>query len=143
MKTKTFHKKLLPISIALIMASPVMAQEEAPDESANTDFIEQIIVTGTASGTAIRKVDASYASTSLSAVDILKLAPKSTAELFRAIPGVWAESSGGVSGANVFVRGFPSGGDAPFLTVQLQGVGIYTPPSLSFLEKNRVNPWAS
>ena len=136
MKTKKNHKKLLPISIALIMASPVMAQQEAPDENTNTDFIEQIIVTGTASGTAIRKVDASYASTSLSAQDILKLAPKSTAELFRAIPGVWAESSGGVSGANVFVRGFPSGGDAPFLTVQLQGVGLYTPPSISFLENS-------
>jgi iron complex outermembrane receptor protein len=136
MKTKTFHKKLLPLSIAFIIASPVIAQEEASDESNNTDFIEQIIVTGTASGTAIRKVDASYASTSLSAADILKLAPKSTAELFRAVPGVWAESSGGVSGANVFVRGFPSGGDAPFLTVQLQGVGIYTPPSVSFLENS-------
>ena len=136
MKTKTFHKKLLPISIALIMANPVMAQEEAPNEIAKTDFIEQIIVTGTASGTAIKKVDASYASTALSAEDILKLAPKSTAELFRAIPGVWAESSGGVSGANVFVRGFPTGGDAPFLTVQLQGVGIYTPPSVSFLENS-------
>jgi iron complex outermembrane receptor protein len=136
MKTKTFHKKLLSLSIAFIIASPVIAQEEASDESNNIDFIEQIIVTGTASGTAIRKVDASYASTSLSAADILKLAPKSTAELFRAIPGVWAESSGGVSGANVFVRGFPSGGDAPFLTVQLQGVGIYTPPSLSFLENS-------
>ena len=136
MKTKTFHKKLLPISIALIMANPGMAQEEAPNESINTDFIEQIIVTGTASGNAIRKVDASYASTSLSAEDILKLAPKSTAELFRAIPGVWAESSGGVSGANVFVRGFPTGGDAPFLTVQLQGIGIYTPPSVSFLENS-------
>jgi iron complex outermembrane receptor protein len=136
MKTKTFHKKLLPLSIAFIIASPVIAQEEASDESKNTDFIEQIIVTGTASGTAIRKVDASYASTSLSAADILKLAPKSTAELFRAVPGVWAESSGGVSGANVFVRGFPSGGDAPFLTVQLQGVGIYTPPSVSFLENS-------
>ena len=136
MKTKTFHKKLLPISIALIMASPVIAQEEAQDNSKKDDYVEQIIVTGTASGTAIRKVDASYASTSLSAEDILKLAPKSTAELFRAVPGVWAESSGGVSGANVFVRGFPGGGDAPFLTVQLQGVGLYTPPSVSFLENS-------
>jgi hypothetical protein len=136
MKTTKFHRKLLPVNIALIVASPVFAQEEAPDGSRKTDFIEQIVVTGTASGTAIRKVDASYASTSLSAEDILKLAPKSTAELFRAIPGVWAESSGGVSGANVFVRGFPSGGDAPFLTVQLQGVGIYTPPSISFLENS-------
>ena len=76
MKTQKFHKKLLPISIALIMASPVFAQEEAPNDNNKTDYIEQIVVTGTASGTAIRKVDASYASTSLSAEDILKLQVK-------------------------------------------------------------------
>ena len=64
------------------------------------------------------------------------MAPKSTADLFKAVPGVWSESSGGVSGANVFVRGFPGGGDAPFLTVQLQGAPIFPPPTLSFLENS-------
>ena len=59
-----------------------------------------------------------------------------TADLFKAVPGVWSESSGGVSGANVFVRGFPGGGDAPFLTVQLQGAPIFPPPTLSFLENS-------
>jgi iron complex outermembrane receptor protein len=77
MKTKTFHKKLLPLSIAFIIASPVIAQEEeASDESINTDFIEQIIVTGTASGTAIRKVDASYASTSKARLNCLEPYPE-------------------------------------------------------------------
>ncbi|WP_442781002.1 TonB-dependent receptor [Alteromonas sp. a30] len=115
-----------------------MSQEVSEPDSGKEkqDFFEQIVVTGTASGTAVRKVDSSYATTSLNADMIKKLAPKSTADLFKAIPGVWAESSGGVGGANVFVRGFPGSGDAPFLTVQLQGVPIYHPPTLSFLENS-------
>ena len=121
--------------------SALAQQTDATDtatsaETGAPDFYEQIVVTGTASGTAVRKVDSSYASTSLSADDMKKLAPKSTADLFKAVPGVWAESSGGVSGANVFVRGFPGGGDAPFLTVQLQGVPVFQPPTLSFLENS-------
>ncbi len=129
----------LAVTAALVFGGQVIAQEnnEAPDaEKPAKDFFEQIVVTGTASGKSMRKVDASYASTSLSAEDMKKLAPKSTADLFKAVPGVWAESSGGVSGANVFVRGFPGGGDAPFLTVQLQGVPVFQPPTLSFLENS-------
>jgi iron complex outermembrane receptor protein len=139
MKTKLFSRKFLSLSVALALVNPInaMAQEDTSDKNENVpDFYEQIIVTGTASGTAVRKVDASFASSSLSSDDIKKLAPKSTADLFKAIPGVWAESSGGVSGANVFVRGFPGGGDAPFLSVQLQGVTVYHPSTLSFLENS-------
>lgn len=128
----------LAAAVSLAMFSTVSAQEaETPDDGAQKpDLYEQIIVTGTASGKAVRKVDSSFATTSLSAEDIKKLVPKSTADVFKAIPGIWAESSGGVSGANVFVRGFPSTGDAPFLTVQLQGVPVYQPPTLSFLENS-------
>lgn len=143
MSTHTFHSNLafkhlaLAVAIGLGSAQFALAQEDNANETSNEkDFFEQIIVTGTASGNAVRKVDASYASTSLDAEDMKKLAPKSTADVFKAVPGVWAESSGGVSGANVFVRGFPGGGDAPFLTVQLQGVPVFQPPTLSFLENS-------
>ncbi|GAB3011905.1 TonB-dependent receptor [Bowmanella dokdonensis] len=131
------NKLTLALAISSILSGAyAQAQEEAatPDQQAK-DF-EQIIVTGTASGAAVRKVDASFAITNLSAEAIKKLAPKSTADLFKAVPGVWAESSGGVAGANVFVRGFPGGGDAPFLTVQLEGAPLYQPPTLSFLENS-------
>ncbi len=136
--SKSFKVSGLTLAVALACSSTVMAQEASTPDSGEQkkDFFEQIIVTGTASGTAVRKVDSSYATTSLDADMIKKLSPKSTADLFKAIPGVWAESSGGVSGANVFVRGFPGSGDAPFLTVQLQGVPIYHPPTLSFLENS-------
>lgn len=132
-------KSALSLAIIACCQASVWAQE-AEQSSEGTeqgkDLYEQIIVTGTASGKSLRKVDSSFATTSLSAEDIKKLAPKSTADVFKAIPGVWAESSGGVSGANVFVRGFPGGGDAPFLTVQLQGVPVFQPPTLSFLENS-------
>ncbi|MBT0587588.1 TonB-dependent receptor [Alteromonas oceanisediminis] len=137
--TKTpLTKSVLAISVATAfsLSSTVTAQETNTGDEPADDLFEQIVVTGTASGKAQRKVESSYATTSLGEEDIKRLAPKSTAELFRAIPGVWSESSGGVSGANVFVRGFPGGGDAPFLTLQLQGVPVFPPPTISFLENS-------
>ncbi|MCA1929252.1 TonB-dependent receptor [Rheinheimera sp.] len=130
--------------IALLPATLVQAQQQTEESSkvaaakkpAEESQIEQIVITGKASGIAGLRVDASYAITNVSAENIEKMNPKSTAELFTLVPGVWSESSGGVAGANVFVRGFPSGGDAPFLTVQMQGVPIFPPPTLSFLENS-------
>jgi outer membrane receptor protein involved in Fe transport len=131
---KNFKLSYISIALALVcQANNVLAADET---SASNDKIEKIIVTGTFSGKSIAKEEASFAISSFSEDDIKKLAPKSTADLFKAIPGVWSESSGGVSGANVFVRGFPGGGDAPFLTVQLQGAPIFPPPTLSFLENS-------
>ena len=126
----------LALSCAFITPVNSFAQQVTTDKNASeqNNQIEKIVVTGVPSGTSQRKVDTSYAITALSDEDIEKLAPKSTADIFKAIPGVWAESSGGVAGANVFVRGFPGTGDAPYLTVQLQGVPLFTPPTLSFLE---------
>ena len=123
-------------SIAIALALTCQANASLAAEQANDENIEKIIVTGTFSGKAVAKEEASFAISSFSEDDIKKLAPKSTADLFKAVPGVWSESSGGVSGANVFVRGFPGGGDAPFLTVQLQGAPIFPPPTLSFLENS-------
>lgn len=123
-------------SIAIAMALTCQASTGLAAEQTNDENIEKIIVTGTFSGKAVAKEEASFAISSFSEDDIKKLAPKSTADLFKAVPGVWSESSGGVSGANVFVRGFPGGGDAPFLTVQLQGAPIFPPPTLSFLENS-------
>ncbi len=112
-------------------ANTAFAAEEAADEE-----IEKIVVTGSLTGKAVPKEEASFAISSFSEDDMAKIAPKSTADLFKAVPGVWAESSGGVSGANVFVRGFPGASDAPYLTVQLQGAPIFPPPTLSFLENS-------
>ncbi|MDP7591950.1 MAG: TonB-dependent receptor [Litorilituus sp.] len=132
--------KLSSVALVVALACQVntssAAEQQPTDKTTKTDKIEKIVVTGTFSGKAVAKEEASFAISSFSEDDIKKLAPKSTADLFKAVPGVWSESSGGVSGANVFVRGFPGGGDAPFLTVQLQGAPIFPPPTLSFLENS-------
>ena len=108
--------------------------KEADDPEPADEMMDEIIVTGTADGGEVRKFDASFAITTLPGDDIEKFSPKSTADLLKLVPGVWSESSGGVAGANVFVRGFPGGGDAPYLTVQINGSSFFPPPTLSFLE---------
>lgn len=115
-------------SLALMPCQVAFAADE------RQPMMEEVVVTGTAGGSEIRKFDASYAITTTSAEDISKHSPKSTADLLKLVPGIWAESSGGVSGANVFVRGFPGAGDAPFLSVQVNGAPIFPPSTLSFLE---------
>ena len=128
--TIRFAKTAVASSIALsLLSAPLLAQEKEKD-------VEVIIVSGTPAGVGISKKDANFAITNVDADQIEKFAPKSTADLFKAVPGIWVESSGGESGANVFVRGFPGGGDAPFLTLSLEGSPVYPAPTLSFLENS-------
>lgn len=105
-----------------------------PDEPTE---IDEVIVIGTA-GAGIRRQDAAFAVTNLSSEAISQAAPSSTADLFRLVPGVTAESSGGQNGANIFVRGYPSGGDAEYVTLQTQGVPFFPPSTLSFLENSQL-----
>ncbi|MFP5390952.1 MAG: TonB-dependent receptor domain-containing protein, partial [Gammaproteobacteria bacterium] len=47
---------------------------------------------------------------------------------------IMAESTGGQAGANIDVRGFPSGSDSPFVTIQMNGSPIYPVSTLNFME---------
>ena len=115
---------LSPLFLAVVGAlgftSAAFAQQETENTNTGNSEVERIVVTGVPGGTPTRKVDTSFAITNMSEEDIKRLAPKSTADIFKAVPGVWAESSGGQSGANIFVRGFPGGGDAPFVTANIE-----------------------
>lgn len=133
-----FSKSLLTCAVSLALSASFAHAQEEEKAKPTKENTEVIIVSGTPGGAGIRKIDASFAVTNIDASDIEKFAPKSTADLFKAIPGVWVESSGGESGANVFVRGFPGGGDAPFLTISLDGSPIYPAPTLSFLENSQL-----
>lgn len=124
------------------LAIPALAQQ--PGEPAGNPAVEdsaeaseEIIIVGT-SGGGVRRQEAAFSLTSINADDIRQLAPASTAEVFRLVPGVSTESSGGQNGANIFVRGFPSGGDAEFVTLQTEGVPFFPPPTLSFLENTQL-----
>src|SRR5690606_9177949 len=107
----TFGLTTLASSLALAQAQ---SQSQSPREP-----ISEIIVTGTARTTGLDRLDASFSITTADAEEIVRIAPKSTADLLKIVPGLWVEPTGGVSGANIDIRGFPGGGDAPFVTIQL------------------------
>ncbi len=98
--------------------------------------METVIVTGSSNLLGERKLDASFSITTASESQIREAAPSSTADLLKIVPGVFVESTGGVSGANVEVRGFPTGGDAPFASIALNGSPLYASPTLSFLDNS-------
>ncbi|WP_444922517.1 TonB-dependent receptor [Microbulbifer sp. CnH-101-G] len=116
--------------------SHAVAQGSISPGASEDRVMEEVITTGTPGGAGIRKLDASFSITTLSDDEIGKASPSSTADLLKSIPGLWVESSGGVSGANIDVRGFPGGSDAPFVTVSMNGLPLYPAPTLSFMENS-------
>lgn len=127
-----------PAPVQVAQAAPAAAapaEAQAKDKIA-PEKLETVIVTGTARSEGVKKLDASFSITTASEEQIKEAAPSSTADLLKIVPGVWAETTGGESGANIFVRGFPAGGDAPFTTIQFNGSTIFPPPTLSFLENS-------
>ena len=124
-----------------LVAAPAFAQDTtaaAPPAPAAAEEapMQDIVVTGNVNREGLRKLDASYSISTASAEQIRQVQPTSTADLLKIVPGVWVESSGGQAGANVFIRGFPSTGDAPFLTLELNGSPLVAPSSLSFMENS-------
>lgn len=82
--------------------------------------LEEIIVTGVSKPTT--KFESTMSVTALPAEDVVNFAPRSTAEIFRNIPGIQSESSSGDANANVKVRGMPiSSGGARYISFQEDG----------------------
>lgn len=126
------------LALAAAFAGQVHAQDAAPaaPAPAASDEATVVVVVGTPGGKGINKLKASYAVTNITANDLLQANPKASSEVLTLVPGIWVESSGGVGGANIFVRGFPGTGDAQFVTFQLNGTPIYPATSLSFLDNS-------
>jgi outer membrane receptor protein involved in Fe transport len=105
-----------------------------PTTAQTSQSLQEVVVTATA--TAVKKIDASYNIVSVDR-DLIKQAnPLSSADILKLSPGIWPEASGGQTGANIEVAGFPSGGDAPFFTNMLEGMPLYGMPSLSFMDSS-------
>ena len=113
-----------------------MAQEAAPAAASAVapESLQEVVVTASAQG--VKKLDASYNIVTVDQNLIKEANPKSTADLLKVSPGLWPESSGGQTGANIEVAGFPSGGDAPFFTNMIEGMPLYGTPSLSFMDSS-------
>lgn len=130
----------LALSVAIVAALASGAAFAQDNTGKNTqdpaNSLEEVVVTGSASAGGVKKIDASYSITTASQQQILDAAPSSTADLLKIVPGVWAEASGGSTGANIYVRGFPGTGDAPYVTMELDGSPLYPSATLSFLENS-------
>src|SRR3546814_1066634 len=85
--------------------------------------LDAVVVTGT-SGTRTRMQES--VSTSVIGIEsIQNSAPRSTAEIFRNIPGIRSEASGGEGNANIAARGLPvASGGAKFLQLQEDGLPV-------------------
>jgi hypothetical protein len=104
------------------------------DNSAvSTDNLQEIVVTATASG-GVKKLDASFEITTASLEEIHDANPLSSADLLKIVPGMWAESSGGNTGPNIEIAGYPGNSGAPYVTYSLNGSPMYPSHNLSFMD---------
>lgn len=121
---------LLLATSAMIIVTPAYAQSAAPaiaatqaEAEADAASADEIVVTAVARSQ--NRLDSSVSVSSLNAEAIANAAPRSAAELFRSLPGIRSESSGGEGNANIQSRGIPiSTGGAKFLQLQEDGLPI-------------------
>lgn len=110
-------------AIALSMAQPFVGHAEESDDKNQKAKQDDIVVTAVARGR--DRLDSAISTNSLRIEEIQKVAPRSVAEIFRNIPGVRSESSGGEGNANISIRGLPIGsGGAKFLQLQEDGLPV-------------------
>ena len=129
---KTQHtKSLITLAVCAAFSSSVIAQDNADVEQKNKEKFEQIVVTAAPGGATMQ--EASVSVSAFDESDIIKLAPRSTAEVFRALPGIRAESSGGGGNANITIRGIPlATGGSKFLQIHEDGLPVLEYGDINF-----------
>lgn len=134
-------RTLFLATTALMVGTPAFAQQAplppAPEDAAAVPDTtapatsDDIIVTAVARGQ--NRLDSSVSVSSLNSDAIAQAAPRSAAELFRSLPGIRSESSGGEGNANIAVRGLPvASGGAKFLQLQEDGLPILEYGDIAF-----------
>lgn len=110
----------------------------AADRRAASSYnsLQEVVVTGTPEVSGVRLLDASFPVSAASLRQIHLAMPSSAADLLKIVPGLWAESSGGETGANIEVAGFPGGADAPYVTYQIEGSPVYPLATLYFMDNS-------
>jgi outer membrane receptor protein involved in Fe transport len=137
----TFTRSVIGLFAIFAVAAPstIRAQEAASPETDDSESsLDTIVVTGTAIASGVKKLEASYNIVTATEEEIRRANPKSTADLLKISPGMWPESTGGQTGANIEIAGFPGGGDAPYFTALLMGSPLYGMPTLSFFETTTI-----
>ncbi len=112
------NPRLLSLAIAAVVSGGSLQVN-----AANIETLEEVVVTAVPAGS--NPLEASVSVSTMSLEEITYSAPRSTAEIFRSLPGIRAESSGGGGNANITVRGIPlATGGSKFMQVQEDGLPV-------------------
>jgi hypothetical protein len=85
--------------------------------------LKELVVTGVTNSKS--KLESSVSISTIRAENINQSAPRTTAEIFRAIPGIRSEASAGDGNTNITVRGVPiSSGGSKYLQLQEDGLPV-------------------
>lgn len=121
-------KPVFRLGVALLAIAAPAAAATAQERAAAADRqdslgLDEIVVT--AVPRSANRLQSSVSVSSLDAQSIADGAPRTTAEIFRQIPGIRSESTGGDGNANIAVRGLPvASGGAKFLQLQEDGLPV-------------------
>lgn len=144
-QTRLIRYALSAAIAAALVPSFACAQEaatppatDAPSSKQEDAVLDTIVISGSAASGGVRKLEASYNIVRANEEQIKMANPKSTADLLKVAPGLWPESTGGQTGANIEIAGFPGGGDAPYFSTLLMGSPLYGMPTLSFFETTSI-----
>lgn len=130
----------LPAPFTLVASYTGYSREMSVIESSGqVDFtlktdalgLDEIVVTGVANSKS--KLESSVSITTLKPKGLLQSSPRTTAEIFRTIPGIRSEASGGDGNTNITVRGVPiSAGGSKYLQLQEDGLPIFLFGDIAF-----------
>jgi outer membrane receptor protein involved in Fe transport len=120
---------------ALILGSAAAANGRSvaagPGDTNSVQQLKDVVVTGVTREAS--KLASSVSVTTLKPAGINQSAPRTTAEIFRTIPGIRSESSGGEGNTNIAVRGVPiSSGGSKYLQLQEDGLPVFLYGDMSF-----------
>lgn len=129
-----------PLSLSAQSVAP--EQTPAPAEKDKVFVLDTYVVTGLTGPR--RELEAPLAITVVTADTISSQAPRSVAELFKMIPGIYAESSGGESHNNIFPRGVFSSGGYRYTALLEDGLPVISASELQFTSADnftRLSNW--
>ena len=122
-----------------LMPALAFAQQQAAAAAAAEvqaeDGAAVVIVTGVTQTTS--KKNATFSINTISAEEMQRLAPISTADLLGNLPGIYAEgSTAGEAGNNITVRGLPVAGGFRFSPQLIDGLPAYEEPEVPFMNND-------
>jgi len=130
-----FHR----LSVSTLLAATALASGTAHAADAPADPQDQstsIVVTARAGNSTQKKVEASYAISTISEQELNMKAPIGVGEALKSVPGFWVESSSGEGSGNIRVRGIPTDGYSS-LAILEDGITIQHDAGLGWLNADQ------